>query len=186
MIYDIESLMTDRFYKIIDSGDLKLLFDDGIVSDDAMAKWHEIVDKFNDITDNQQHKNYLIDRLELLKLTARYDVLTNCIKALTIVYDKELIAILHELGYKFDENKVEEGFENLHNQSRALFKKIERKKSDFVKKYGTDEYEKEKFSVYIYVKEIAKKLKIQVDIKTTPLILFAYYIKDLKTWQTAE
>lgn len=186
MIYDIETLSIYNFFKISATGDLSYLHDDGKVSIESEDKWLEIVDKFNEITENTNHKNYLIDRIELISLTTRYDILCSCINSLIYIYDKDLINILVEMGYKFDENNAEASFDHLTTQSRVLLKKIQVKKNEFKRKYFDDKPEKNDFSPYIYVKEIAKKMKIQVDLKTTPTILFAYYIKDLRTWQTAE
>ncbi len=186
MIYDIETLSTYNFFKISATGDLSLMSDNGEVNRDVETKWFEIVDKFNEITENTNHKNYLMDRIELISLKTRYDILCNCINSLIYVYDKDLINIIQEMGYKFDENNVEQSFEHLITQSRVLFKKIQVKNNEFKRKYFEDKPEHSEFSPYIYVKEIAKKMKIQVDLKTTPTILFAYYIKDLRKWQTEE
>ena len=188
MIHTFETLPTWNFFKISDTGDKKYLLKDWetnqLLPEKGDDLWDEMVEKYNEITGDGKNVAYQNDKTELLTLRNRYIILNNAIKALTIVYDEEIVTYLRKSGYKYDKDNQAESLENLIRQMAVLEKKIGIKQAEYISRYCNETEHKQ--DIYELVCTIEKVRKMPIDVMTIPIIKFAYYIKDLKAWQTAE
>lgn len=182
MIYDFENIPVLTFYKISETGDLKFLDSKMKIHENSNDIWLSIVDKFNDVSGNLTHKNYIQDRFLLIKLKNRHTILSNSILILSEIYDKEIVKILKSMGYSFDKENIANSLDLLSKQLGTLVKKIELKNKEFSKKYNSDQ-KKEEYLVYKLAKSISKMTGFQIDINNMLLVTFALYLKDLKEWQ---
>lgn len=136
----IEFLPVWNFYKVIETGDVRYIFklkdyDTLPVTDySPISQWQFICEQYFKESTGVKYFQYKNFRAQILTLRKKYILLYNAMYALCLMKDKELIELVRELGYNFDdssENNYANSLINLDNQLKGLKKKIELKQNEF-------------------------------------------------------
>lgn len=139
MIYDsIDIIPAKIFFKISDTGNLKLLVTDESVYDDNKLSliWKNIEDE-NISLDNTNSIQKVVDVTKKIEsLYAKFEAIKLAVYYLKKKIDNELIDLLLSYGYKFKWNEKEYSLENklqyqkdldkIERESQTIYDKIER------------------------------------------------------------
>lgn len=174
MKYEVYTLPIYHFYKALD-GEFDLLECESI--EQAETLLNDTVDLFNEVTGKKTNVN-VIERIRLIRERSKYIICNNCLEILRTSDSQEAIDLLKQNGFEFDLTNKVESYNRALPLLSALLSKVNMMSAKFVSDNINNE--KEKSNMYEIVIAVEKQLKITIDVQTTPIIKFGYYIKSLK------
>lgn len=143
MIYDsLDILPIKLYYKISDTGNLKLLTDKEIEEETLNTIWDELVIGFDLLNKSNNSKKIFILNKEINSLEAIHKAVLMACESLSFEYDQYLIDIIKKYGFSFNDNSTEDyhnSIEKTIREAKSLVTKVNMLKNQLPK---TEEGEK--------------------------------------------
>jgi hypothetical protein len=182
MIYDkLRKLPKVIQLEIYETGDISLLTDENIELEDLMAIWEKLEEEFERKYNSNSDTQIFILLKEIEYQANRYTIINSCCEQLLFEPIAEIIEILRNQGYKFDENAKEfkSQLDKIHRESNAILLKIKQMQSKLPKEVTEDA--KEKFSIIDVMASYAVVLGFSFDFNTCSVEAFHSYESQVKS-----
>lgn len=137
----IDTLPIKLFYKIIETTDLTLLPRNNYSEEKLIEIWGKIYDEFQSRDNNELSKRIFRISVDIEYLHTKYNLIIMCIDSLKFDYQKELIDILKEHGYRINEKDYVKSLANAERNAKGIFSKIELLKGQLPKQEKTKKKE---------------------------------------------
>lgn len=134
MIYKtLRKLPMVTLIEIIESGDISLLSDEETNIDELVTIWNELFEEYQNKYNKQNSNKVFNLEKEIEYLDKKYFEIKLIIEALKFDVYPELIAILHDYGYKFRDEFYNEDLERVERESKGIIQKINQLKQGLPK-----------------------------------------------------
>lgn len=137
MLYDsLDTLPIKLYYKISDTGNLKLLTDQEIEEETLNAIWDELVIGFDLLNKSNNSKKIFILNKEINSLEAIHKAVLMACESLSFEYDEYLIDIIKKYGFSFNDNSTEDyhnSIEKVIREAKSLVTKVNMLKNQLPK-----------------------------------------------------
>lgn len=137
MLYDsIDTIPAKTYFKIIESGDLKLLLSDGkrtINNISALEDaWEKLEAEHSAIEEGKRDNTVMDISKKIESMAAKYEAITYAISYLRKLDDADLVRLLNNYGFQLD-GDIEQCLNRIESESEAIQIKIERERNKLPK-----------------------------------------------------
>lgn len=121
------------FIEIIDSGDISLLSDEETPIDELVSIWDMMYQEYQDKYNKQNSQKVFSLSKEMQYLEQKYFVIKFTVEALKYDIEPELIAMLLDYGYRFNDQTYNEDLVRVERECEGIIQKIKHLKNSLPK-----------------------------------------------------
>lgn len=126
MVYNIDTILAKVYFKIHETGNLKLLTDENLEVNVLEKIWTEIVQKHQEVSDIKRNVRVFELSKKIEELRAKHEAIINALYVLNFKRDKDLEQIVKNYGYKITDENFEDDVKEIKNNVQIVLNKIQK------------------------------------------------------------